>query len=169
MIAALFLAASFAAAPASAGIEASKPGAAAEIELSWRYKKLDGRMEVYELKEGSDWPYWKMGTAAGLAELPLGRRVEGPVSVAPGQDKLLVLVFRSGKGRGARFFAAPHTMSPAERSFGCEFWCLCLNDVYEAPAGKVWYRVVKLGVKEGAVGGRIKIAHTLVGVGDSKR
>ena len=169
MITALLLAASFAAAPASAGLDAARPGRAAEIALVWRYKKLDGRMEVYELKDGSDWPYWKMGTAAGLAELPLGRRVEGAVRVAPGESKLLVLVFRPAPGRGARFFAAPHTMSPAERSLGCEFWCLCLNDVYEAPAGGVWYRVVKLGVKEGAVGGRIEIAHTLVGVGESKR
>lgn len=136
----------------------------ASIELRWRYKDLPEGMEIRELKAQAEPPLWEMGVADSLEQAPAGPAIAGQVlKIRPGSERLFLLVFSNKTKKDLHFFAAPHQSAPAEHSLGTQFWCLCLDHVYTVPAGKIWWRVVKLAVRPSFEGKPLSITHDLVG------
>lgn len=158
---------------AGAGHEARNPDAPKPeipICVEWSYRGVPRTMKLYELTAaGSDLPLWGMGTAASLDGVPAGLEIAGGViRLRPGVKKRFLLVLRNDGKAPVRFFAAPHHVRPEAASLGFEFACLCLNHVYEAPAGGYWYRVVELTLQSDFGGSALTVRHTLIAKPDKK-
>lgn len=143
--------------------EAARPPAT--VAISWDYRDLPKAMRVHEYDASTRLPLWKMGEVAKASELPAGPEIKAAkVSIRPGETRKLVLVYRNETKGLLRFFAAPHHVHPAEGSLGFEFACLCTNHVYAVEPGRIWYRVVELGLHEDFEGVALEVRHALVRV-----
>ena len=142
---------------------AAPPGQVS-ITLEWVKQDFPARVRVFEPARGSDLSIWQMGTAKGVAQAPVGREITGPVAVAPGEARLVVLVVENPGPDGLYFFAAPHQMTPPERALGVRFKCVCTNQPHRVPPKSIWYRVLQLKLYPDFVGDSLTISHTLVGI-----
>lgn len=155
---ALILAFLLAAAPAAAATKAVR------LRILWSYDGVPEGMALYALKPG-DWPTWRTEVVASTAQAPVAREIPGAaVSLGRGATMKAALVYVNRTGRPVRFFAAPHSVSPARAALGFKFLCLCTNHVYTVPPGASWYRVVELRVARDFAGESLDVAHQLVAV-----
>lgn len=146
---------------ADAGVE---PVARREVRVrvAWRYQNIPAGMRIYEPSPGRPLKLWQMGSAASASELPVGNEIAGGrFSLEAGAEKTFLLVYRNDTDHPVRFFAAPHSVHPAEHALGFEFQCLCVNHIYTAPPRGYWYRVVKLSLDSRARG-PLAVTHVLV-------
>lgn len=157
----LFLTAGFMAAPACAAPERRPP---VELRVAWDYNGVPEGMKLYELKPG-DWEVWTTSVVATAADAPVYREIpDATVRLRPGERKRVALFYENTTARPVRFFAAPHSVSPARAALGFKFLCLCTNHVYVVAPGQVWYRVVELRLARDFAGKRLEIVHQLVAV-----
>ena len=137
---------------------------AAEVKLGWSYEGMPAGMRVFEASSTAP-ELWTTATAERREDVPAGREVVGGVvRLAPGEQKLLVLVYRNPGKVPLRFFAAPHDAKPRAASLGMEFECLCLNHVYAVGPGRWWWRVVRLSLASDYEAPRLNVTHALVRV-----
>jgi hypothetical protein len=145
--------------PAIAAPERRPP---AELKISWDYGGVPEGMKLYELKAG-DWAVWTTSVAAPGDETPLLREIpDATVRLMPGERRRVALYYRNATDRPVRFFAAPHSVSPARSALGFKFLCLCTNRVYTVAPGEIWYRVVELRLARDFAGKRLEIVHQLL-------
>ncbi|MBI4347481.1 MAG: hypothetical protein HY553_11540 [Elusimicrobia bacterium] len=138
---------------------------AATVSIRWDYRDLPKAMRVHEYDASTRLPLWKMGEVSDASRLPAGPEIKGAnVALRPGETRKLVLVYRNETKGLLRFFAAPHHVKPPEASLGFEFACLCTNHVYAVEPGRLWYRVVELGLHEDFEGDTLEVRHVLVRV-----
>jgi len=157
MSAATWLLAAVLAVPARAGERAPVP-----LKISWSYGGVPAGMRVYAVRE-PDAPTWETKVVARLADAPVARELpDATVLVRPGERRKIALVYANASGRTVRFFAAPHSVSPAARALGFKFLCLCTNHSYTVPPGAVWYRIVEVRLARDFAGDRLEVVHQLV-------
>lgn len=138
------------------------------LKIGWDYGGVPPGMELRELKPG-DWKTWTTGVAASAGETPAALVVpDSTVRLRPGETRKVLLFYRNPTKAPVRFFAAPHSVTPAQAALGFKFLCLCTNHVYVVPPGGAWYRVVELRVARDFVGERLEVVHQLLAV-DEKR
>lgn len=126
-------------------------------------------MELYEGASQRPVDLWATGSVKSLAEAPVSSRIVGnDLYLKPGSKKKFVLVVKNTTDQDFYFFAAPHSMEPAEGSLGFKFKCLCINHAFYIPPGEIWYRVVELRTGAEAMVKELKIAHTLVGMDEER-
>lgn len=73
------------------------------------------------------------------------------------------LVFRNPSD-SRYFFAAPHTVHPAEHSLGFKFKCLCINHAFKSEPKGLWYRVVEFRLSRDFAGTQLVLTHTIIGI-----
>jgi len=152
----------------SAAARARTPQAPVALKIGWDYGGVPPGMALYELRTGGP-KTWTTAVAASLAEAPVARAIpDATVRLRPGEARQVALVYRNATASPVRFFAAPHSVTPARAALGFKFLCLCTNRVYVVPPGGVWYRVVELRVARDFAGDRLEVVHQLLAV-DEKR
>ncbi len=141
----------------------------ASIHLAWDYKQVPATMKIYELNPQKAVKLWDTGNASQLNQTPITTEIpNSTLSITPGEAKMFVLVLKNDTKQTLHFFAAPHSVNPPELSLGFKFKCLCIDHVYEVPAGQYWYRVVELRTAPNYEGNNVTITHNLIQV-DPKR
>ncbi|MBM9502106.1 hypothetical protein JWG44_17755 [Leptospira sp. 201903071] len=147
----------------------SDPDRQIQVSVLWEKKQFPFEMELFEGASQRPVDLWATGTVKIISEAPVSSPIEGnDLYLKPGSKKKFVLVVRNTSDQNFYFFAAPHSMEPAESSLGFKFKCLCINHAFYIPPGEIWYRVVELRTGGEALGKELKITHTLVGM-DEKR
>lgn len=133
------------------------------LRLSWVNKNLSGKMQVYEMKDGKVARLWDTGTKKQFADLGAGAEItDALISVARGGAKKFLLVYHNETDKTVYFFAAPHSVDPAENALGFKFKCLCVNHAFSAGPGEYWYRVVEARISKDFVGDALTITHSLI-------
>lgn len=149
----------------ASGAAAAKP---VPLHVAWSYDGVPEGMRLYELKPG-DWPVWKTEVVADAAAAPVAGEIPGAtVALRPGEKKKVALFYRNATGKTVRFFAAPHSVSPAQASLGFKFLCLCTNHVYTVAPGQSWYRIVELRLARDFAGESLDVVHQLVAVDEPR-
>ncbi|XDD51661.1 hypothetical protein AB3N59_07995 [Leptospira sp. WS92.C1] len=139
------------------------------VSILWEKKGFPFEMELYEGASQRPVDLWATGSVKSLAEAPVSSRIVGnDLYLKPGSKKKFVLVVKNTTDQDFYFFAAPHSMEPAEGSLGFKFKCLCINHAFYIPPGEIWYRVVELRTGAEAMVKELKIAHTLVGMDEER-
>ncbi|ASV10610.1 LIC11469 family lipoprotein adhesin Lsa20 [Leptospira santarosai] len=147
----------------------SDPNRQIQVRILWEKKKFPLEMELYEGASQRPVELWATGNVKDLSEAPVSSKIEGSeLYIKPGSKKKFVLVVRNTTERDFYFFAAPHSMVPAENSLGFKFKCLCINHAFYIPPRETWYRVVELRTGGEALGKELKISHTLVGMDEDR-
>lgn len=145
------------------------PNRQIRVEILWEKKRFPFEMELFEGASQRPVELWATGTVKDLSEAPVSSPISGnDLYLKPGSKKKFVLVVRNRSDRDFYFFAAPHSMEPAESALGFKFKCLCINHAFYVPPGEIWYRVVELRTGGEALGKELKIAHTLVGMDEER-
>ncbi len=134
------------------------------VVIRWEYQGLAPRMRLYTADPARRIRLWETRSVRTLAQTPAWRRVDGPVSIKKGSARNFVLVYHNPTNKPVYFFSAPHRMTPAEFTLGFRFRCLCVNHVFEVPAGYYWYRVVRILASRHMRGERLQVVHKLVAV-----
>lgn len=139
------------------------------IQLAWDYKQVPPTMKIYELNPQKGAKLWDTENVSQLSQAPITTEIPNSVlNFTPGESKMFVLVFKNDSKQTLHFFAAPHSVNPPELSLGFKFKCLCIDHVYEVPAGQYWYRVVELKTAPNYVGDKVTITHSLIQVDASR-
>lgn len=158
----LGLAVLLAAAPAAAATKTVR------LRILWSYDGVPEGMKLYELKPG-DWPVWKTEVVADASAAPVSREIPGAtVALRRGEKRKAALFYVNRTDRPVRFFAAPHSVSPARASLGFKFLCLCTNHVYTVAPGQSWYRIVELRLARDFAGESLDVVHQLVAVDEPR-
>lgn len=147
----------------------SDPNRQVRVQILWEKKNFPLEMELYEGASQRPVDLWATGTVKDLSEAPVSVKMEeNDLYLKPGSKKRFVLVVKNTTNRDFYFFAAPHSMVPAEGSLGFKFKCLCINHAFYIPPGETWYRVVELRTGGEVMGKELKITHTLVGMDEAR-
>ncbi|TGM56634.1 hypothetical protein EHQ97_11955 [Leptospira adleri] len=147
----------------------SDPNRQIRVSILWEKKSFPFEMELFEGASQRPVDLWATGTVKEISEAPVASPISGnDLYLKPGSKKKFVLVVRNTTDRDFYFFAAPHSMEPAESALGFKFKCLCINHAFYIPPGEIWYRVVELRTGGEALGKELKIAHTLVGMDEER-
>ncbi|WP_404820692.1 LIC11469 family lipoprotein adhesin Lsa20 [Leptospira yasudae] len=148
---------------------ASDPQRQIQVQILWEKKSFPLEMELYEGASQRPVDLWATGNVKTLSEAPVSEKISGnDLYLKPGSKKRFVLVVKNTSDRDFYFFAAPHSMVPAEASLGFKFKCLCVNHAFYVPAKEIWYRVVELRTGGETLGKEMKITHTLVGMDEDR-
>nr|WP_232380827.1 hypothetical protein [Leptospira ainlahdjerensis] len=151
------------------GPEENDPNRQIQVSILWEKKHFPFEMELFEGASQRPVDLWATGTVKKISDAPVSSSIGGNgLYLKPGSKKKFVLLVRNTSDQDFYFFAAPHSMEPAESSLGFKFKCLCINHAFYVPAGEIWYRVVELRTGREALGKELRITHTLVGM-DEKR
>ncbi|MDX1960189.1 MAG: hypothetical protein SFU98_16590 [Leptospiraceae bacterium] len=135
------------------------------VEISWEYKNLPAKMQIFEPPAQRPYELWQTGTTKELKNAPVSIEIENSkFNISPGSKKSFVLVMQNITDKPIYFFAAPHLVHPAEHSLGFKFKCLCVNHAFTIAPQEYWFRVVELRVSENFLGSSMNIQHTLVGI-----
>ena len=73
------------------------------------------------------------------SELP-----NGVIELGPKEDAAIYIFVRNLSKKLLKFSVSPHSTHPGASALGFYFGCLCNGHIYEAPAGRIWYRVMRL-------------------------
>ncbi|AOP33839.1 hypothetical protein A0128_08285 [Leptospira tipperaryensis] len=147
----------------------SDPNRQIQVSVLWEKKEFPFEMELFEGASQRPVDLWATGTVKSLSEAPVSSPIDGNnLFLRPGSKKKFVLVVRNTSDRDFYFFAAPHSMEPAESSLGFKFKCLCINHAFYIPPKETWYRVVELRTGAEALGKELRITHTLVGMDENR-
>ncbi|EMJ96153.1 LIC11469 family lipoprotein adhesin Lsa20 [Leptospira alstonii] len=147
----------------------SDPNRQVRVQVLWEKKNFPLEIELYEGASQRPVDLWATGTVKDMSEAPVSVKMEGnDLYLKPGSKKRFVLVVKNTNDRDFYFFAAPHSMEPAEGSLGFKFKCLCINHAFYIPPGETWYRVVELRTGGEVMGKELKITHTLVGMDEER-
>jgi hypothetical protein len=132
------------------------------LTIAWDYGGVPEGMKLYDLRPGV-WKTWLTGVAPNAEETPAAREIpDATVRLRRGETRQVVLFYRNATKSPVRFFAAPHSVTPARAALGFKFLCLCTSRVYTVPPGGVWYRVVELRVARDFAGDRLTVVHQLL-------
>ncbi len=135
------------------------------VRIEWIYKGLPGKMEIYELAAQRPVPLWDTNTAADLASAPISSPIQNSKLVlSAGETRKFALVYKNETKEKLYFFAAPHSVNPAEFGFGFKFKCLCVNHLFQVEPGSIWYRIVEIRTMPSWASEEFSITHTLVRV-----
>lgn len=135
---------------------------AADLKVGWDYGGVPPGMTLYEVKPGA-FEVGLTSAAASIAAAPVTTEIpDATVRLEPGQSRKIALVYRNATKEPVRFFAAPHSVTPARAALGFKFRCLCVNRVYTVMPGGVWYRVVELRLGKDFSGKRLEVVHQLL-------
>lgn len=146
--------------PATAADGQTKP---VKVSIQWEYHNFPLRVALYETRGVA--PLWDTRSVAGLAQAPVGARIQNPVlMIAPGQARRFVLVVQNTTDQKLYFFAAPHVVQPPEQAVGFKFKCLCVNRVYTIGPHETWYRVVEFRVSDGFAWDGLTVTHAITGI-----
>ncbi|TGK33217.1 hypothetical protein EHQ12_17940 [Leptospira gomenensis] len=145
------------------------PDRSIRVGILWEKKKFPFEMELYEGAIQRPVDLWATGSVKNIEDAPVSIRIEGnDLFLKPGAKKKFVLVVKNDSDRDFYFFAAPHSMEPAEGSLGFKFKCLCINHAFYVPAREIWYRVVELRTGGEALSRDLRIKHTLIGMDEER-
>lgn len=137
--------------------------------ILWEKKGFPFEMELYEGAIQRPVDLWATGSVKNIEDAPVSVRIEGnDLFLKPGAKKRFVLVVKNESDKDFYFFAAPHSMEPAEGSLGFKFKCLCINHAFYIPPREIWYRVVELRTGGEALSRDLKITHTLIGMDEER-
>lgn len=141
------------------------PASKVAIQLLWDYKQVPATMKIYELNSQKGAKLWDTGSISQLSQAPVTSEIpNSTLNFTAGESKMFVLLLKNDTKQTLHFFAAPHSVNPPELSLGFKFKCLCIDHVYEVPAGQYWYRVVELKTAPNYVGDKVSITHSLIQV-----
>ncbi|AKH76962.1 LIC11469 family lipoprotein adhesin Lsa20 [Leptospira interrogans] len=145
------------------------PNRQIQVQILWEKKNFPLEMELYEGAAQRPVDLWATGSVKDLSEAPVSSKIEGSeFYLKPGSKKKFVLIVRNTTKKDFYFFAAPHSMLPAEGSLGFKFKCLCVNHAFYIPSNEIWYRVIELRIGTEALSKGLKISHTLVGMDEDR-
>lgn len=134
------------------------------LTVDWDYGGVPPGMALYELTPGAR-KTWTTEVYPSVEKAPVAKKIPAStVNIAPGETRQVALVYSNAGKNTVRFFAAPHSVTPARAALGFKFLCLCTSHVYEVPPGGVWTRVVELRVAKDFVGDRLTVVHQLLAV-----
>jgi len=134
-----------------------------KVDLQWEYQGFPGPIIIYEVKGRPK--LWETRSVADEKDAPIGKPIPGAELVmSPGQRKRFALVFRNPTDSVRYFFAAPHTVHPAEHSLGFKFKCLCINHAFKSEPKGLWYRIVEFRLSSDFAGTQLILTHTVIGI-----
>ena len=141
------------------------PGKVA-LRLSSTYlpKPLPGAgIETYESLPHLD-RLWAMQSLPRGEPFPAGQRIKDDVIVlAPGEARKVTIVYRNPSSSVVGFVVLPHLDSAFGLASHVWLTCMCMSDVYEAPPGGVWYRVISVKVSPAIPpGSKVDSLHTVL-------
>lgn len=136
-----------------------------EIHVRWETSKLPLQMEIREPSGAQALALWTTGSVAEGKRAPFGDPIpDGTIVLKPGSKKQFLLVMKNTTDEPVYFFAAPHSATPVEHSFGFKFKCLCVNHAFTIPPKETWYRVVEIRLAPDYLGDQLTLTHHLMGM-----
>ncbi|PJZ79031.1 LIC11469 family lipoprotein adhesin Lsa20 [Leptospira neocaledonica] len=139
------------------------------VRIEWIYKGFPGEMKIYELASQRPVQLWDTNTVADLNKAPISSLIEdSKLVLGPGETRKFALVYQNETKEKLYFFAAPHSVNPAEFGFGFKFKCLCVNHLFQVEPGSIWYRIVEIRTMPNWASDPFQITHTLVRVDPSQ-
>ncbi len=140
---------------------------AAEVDVSFKTKDFPLAVKLYEPNAEKSKKVSETKVIDSKASLPITKEIRGAFNILGGESKSLVMVIENTTGKDMYFFVAPHTMHPDHASAGFYFECLCNHSVYKLPAGKTWYRVLRLNLVKDSRVKFFKVEHQIIGLAEN--
>lgn len=120
------------------------------VELNWKYHNFPFKMKVFELAPSANESLFATRNDDDyrrhypiLRELPTNENGH-VLNTTSGRNIPLLLVFENPTDEPVYFYAAPHSVYPAELSLGMKFFCLCTGKAYRSAPHSSWTRVINL-------------------------
>lgn len=136
-----------------------------KVAITWSYENFPLKIELYDVKPEKASYISETKAVAGLKDAPVTKDLKGEMEAKLDSSTPAVLVVKNDTKKDYYFFAVPHELNPHHASAGHYFECLCIGRVFHVPAGKTWYRIVRLNLNKSFKGlKRFTINHQIVGV-----
>lgn len=140
---------------------------AAEVDVSFKAKDFPLAVKLYEPNAEKSKKISETKVIDNKSSLPVTTEIHGAFKILAGESKSLVMVIENTTNKDMYFFVAPHTMHPDHASAGFYFECLCNHSVYKLPAGKTWYRVLRLNLIKDSHAKTFKVEHQIIGLAEN--
>jgi hypothetical protein len=115
------------------------------VAIKWKYKNFPLEVQLYEPQNSLQAKFvGQTRTVKKLSAAKVGQKIQNSINMPRASSASAVMVVTNNTKEDVYFFAVPHMVNPIEASVGQEFTCLCKNHVFHVPAGKIWYRVIKI-------------------------
>ena len=139
------------------------------VKLAWTYKEIPPAMRIYEISNRQTLPLWTTETVTNKNQAPITTEIpDSTLILKKGEKKRFALVYTNTSSNPVYFFAAPHSVEPAENALGFKFKCLCINHAYKISPGETWYRIVEFRIAKEFLGDHITLTHALIGMDASR-
>jgi len=131
-----------AAAESKAAALPQPPAGKVTLKGAWEYRDVHGKIETYEAPAGAK--LWATTVYKAGEKIPLGAPVKDDVLfLEPGQQKLVLIVYRNPLKKEQKFYVIPHVADPSKHTADLDFKCACTGERYKVPAGGAWSRVIE--------------------------
>jgi hypothetical protein len=140
------------------------------FHLKWRYKKFPANIRLFEVSN-STVPRLNVTLNDNNWEknLPIVREItDGKVTLEGASFKMLAMVVENTSDKPLYFYAAPHSIEPAQGSLGVKFYCLCFGDIFRIRPKTTWYRLVQVRVFPSNRTPEITMVHEILGIDEAK-
>ncbi len=120
---------------------------ALRLSLAYEPKSLPGAgIAFYEPSPDVD-SLWAQESLPKGEPVPVGQRItDNVLFLAPGEARMVTVVYRNPTSSEVGFMVMPHRESPASLAPQTWLTCLCMAFVYRTPPEGAWYRVVRVKV-----------------------
>lgn len=140
-----------------------------QVKIEWSYIDFPLEMKIYEIKSQRSYELWETHSVKSLDVSPASIEIPGStLTIQAGRYKEFILGLQNNTDKPIYFFAAPHSVTPAQYSLGFKFKCLCINHAFTVKPGEFWYRVVRLNIDKDFRGSVFSIKHEMIGISEER-